>query len=326
MSQPQSGQTQALRRHFDEREWQRVDLLMDKFAQLLGRGLTSRKLEKWASVVHFRMTQLSTVEGFGLPEHEVASIKRAYFHAHGKAEREADKILVRNGIDLRRGERSSQEAANVAVGAVVLNAELRQQEGEEAYSNAALRVLEPEHRPAIPDWASALMDDLFPLLIPQEAGERWSSALVEQAIATFALVVSEDWTTVERRRVEEELNAGLNAMCDGGDGAGPPPTLLSEDMCARCAAGMLTRHRDGEALRRLVGYLEDQPAWQRLGETGLLGSGIVAQLAAAGRLLEGTEKELFENANAQAVRIGEAVGFVVVLQALGYTSSMGAER
>jgi len=89
---------------------------------------------------------------------------------------------------------------------------------------------------------------------------------------------------------------------------------------------MLTRHRDGEALRRLFGYLEDQPAWQRLGETGLLGSGIVAQLAAAGRLLEGTEKELFENANAQAVRIGEAVGFVVVLQALGYTSSMGAER
>ena len=129
------------------------------------------------------------------------------------------------------------------------------------------------------------MDDLFPLLIPREAGERWSSALVEQAIATFALVVSEDWTTVERRRVEEELNAGLNAMCDGGDGAGSPPTLLSEDMCARCAAGMLTRHRDGEALRRLVGYLEDQPAWQRLGETGLLGSGIVAQLAAAGRLL-----------------------------------------
>jgi len=55
-------------------------------------------------------------------------------------------------------------------------------------------------------------------------------------------------------------------------------------------------------------------------------SGQYVLFAAAGRLLEGTEKELFENANAQAVRIGEAVGFVVVLQALGYTSSMGAER
>jgi len=88
----------AFRRHFDESELQRIDGLITKFELLASRGLVTRKLDKWAAVVHFRMTQLATAQGFAFSSREVTKIKGAYFHAHGKAEREADKILERQGV------------------------------------------------------------------------------------------------------------------------------------------------------------------------------------------------------------------------------------
>jgi hypothetical protein len=79
-------------------ERRRIDHLHDKLGSLLARGLASRKLNKWAAVTQFRMTQLSTSETFGLSPREQEAIKRAYFHAHGKVEREADKLLSMHGI------------------------------------------------------------------------------------------------------------------------------------------------------------------------------------------------------------------------------------
>jgi len=77
---------------------------MTKFATLLQHGVASRKLEKWASVMNFRATQLGTTDTFGLSPAEISKIKGAYFHAHGKAEREADTILSRNGVVVDRSE------------------------------------------------------------------------------------------------------------------------------------------------------------------------------------------------------------------------------
>lgn len=89
---------EVFRRHFDSAELRRIDHLLKKFEVLLARRLTARKLEKWTAVVHLRMTQLATTPSFSLSPSEVAQIKRAYFHAHGKAEREADKILAQHRI------------------------------------------------------------------------------------------------------------------------------------------------------------------------------------------------------------------------------------
>jgi hypothetical protein len=98
VSQSTNEVTQAFRRHFDESELRQIDHLMDKFAALLARGLVTRKLGRWASVVHFRATQLATADGFAFSAREVAKIKGAYWHAYRRAAREADKILARNGL------------------------------------------------------------------------------------------------------------------------------------------------------------------------------------------------------------------------------------
>jgi hypothetical protein len=320
MSQAASDPAHAFRRHFDEGELQRIDLLMEKFGLLLERGLTTRKLEKWASVVHFRMTQLSTVDGFGFSQREVNKIKGAYLHAHGKAEREADQILSRHAITVRPAAASTAEPHGEPGHHARLSAALLESKGEEAYVDAALALLEPGQRPTIPEWAADLMDSLFPLMIPDQAGERWGLALVEQAITAFSLVAGEEWTTLDHDRVQAYLDAGLPIMCEGEHGAGPPPTLSNDNACARCAAGMLDRHEAARPLRDLFVYLREQPGWQRLMNTGLLGSGTVAQLAAAGRVLEGQERELFETASATAEGLGSAPAFVVVLRDLGFTA------
>jgi hypothetical protein len=91
----------AFRRHFSERELERVDALMDTFLhQLIPRGLTSRKHERWLSVMNFRATQLSTVDSFGLSPREVEKIKKTYVHAFMKVEKETQKILREHGLQL----------------------------------------------------------------------------------------------------------------------------------------------------------------------------------------------------------------------------------
>ncbi len=81
---------------------------------------------------------------------------------------------------------------------------------------------------------------------------------------------------------------------------------------------MLTSNGAGKPLRELCSYLKQQPASERLYSSGLLGSGAAAQLAAAGHLLEGSGRELFEEADAVAEGIGAAPALVIVLRELGF--------
>jgi hypothetical protein len=99
VSQLDSGPEEAFRRQFSASELAHIDGLMEKFSVLFTHGVVSRKLDKWASVMNFRATQLVTADQFALSARDVAQVKKAYFHAHGKAEKEADKLLNHHGLE-----------------------------------------------------------------------------------------------------------------------------------------------------------------------------------------------------------------------------------
>lgn len=334
MSEPaESNALDVVRSYFDEHELRAFDDLAAKIVVIVENGLATRKFEKWAGVLQFRFTQLATAVSFGLSAKEVAKIKGAYLHAQGKTAGEANTIIRRSGITVSPpGSRAAGPrlpaapvSADVSESRRPLSAELFEGQGEEAYAEAAVALLEPEQRPSIPLWASELMVTLYPLLISNTACARWKLSIVESATVAFSFVRSEDWSTVERGRVQTYLADGLPAMCADEHGRGPSPTLQDDEACERCAAGMLSRHPDGAPIRELFAYLRAQPAWERLLSTGLMDGGAIAQLAAEGRLLQGRDKHLFEDAIGLAVRIGSAPAFVLCLRDLGLHGPAGGE-
>lgn len=86
--------------HFSEDELAQLEELARKLDVLTERGLVSRKLEKWAYVMHVRQKQLALTPGVGGSARAEAKIKSAYLHAHAKAEHEADKLLSQYGLTL----------------------------------------------------------------------------------------------------------------------------------------------------------------------------------------------------------------------------------
>lgn len=186
------------------------------------------------------------------------------------------------------------------------------EEGEEAYGQAALDLVEAAGAgqvPPVPQLAKDVSLRLVTRVADQKMLSRYGDSLAEAFGVSYRFTVEESWEDLDKGEAERLMNAGLGAVRQQHLDTNVPDPLDPTDTLSRVHFTTLGLVGEHPAFTDLRAYMFSRAAYQRLDTL----DDLHLQIGLHAGDVKGRHAEDFMRAQVLSWRIGRALGMLAVL-------------